>query len=65
MLKERERRNEHKSPFKYLCLGWLGMDKTQVVIIGAGPSGLALGLALAKLQIRVGISSYMSWSAQF
>ena len=34
------------------------MDETEVVIIGAGPAGLALGLALAKFQIRVGRSSY-------
>ncbi len=30
------------------------MEETQVLIVGAGPSGLALGLALAKFQVRVG-----------
>lgn len=29
------------------------MEETQVLIVGAGPSGLALGLALAKFQVRV------------
>ena len=29
------------------------MEETQVLIVGAGPSGLTLGLALAKFQVRV------------
>ncbi|KAK0760479.1 hypothetical protein N5P37_006673, partial [Trichoderma harzianum] len=29
------------------------MEETQVLIVGAGPSGLALGLALARFQVRV------------
>lgn len=29
------------------------MEDTQVIIVGAGPSGLTLGLCLADLQIRV------------
>ena len=29
------------------------MEKTEVIIVGAGPSGLALGLSLAKFSIKV------------
>lgn len=29
------------------------MDETQVIIVGGGPAGLALGLSLARLKIHV------------
>lgn len=29
------------------------MERTTVVIVGAGPSGLAMGLALAKHRVKV------------
>lgn len=32
------------------------MEEVPVVIVGAGPSGLAMGLSLAKYEIKVGFS---------
>jgi 2-polyprenyl-6-methoxyphenol hydroxylase-like FAD-dependent oxidoreductase len=34
------------------------MDETQVIIVGGGPAGLALGLSLANHQIRVCVEAY-------
>jgi cation diffusion facilitator CzcD-associated flavoprotein CzcO len=35
------------------------MEETAVVIVGAGPSGLAMGLALAKYRIQVRSQNYI------
>jgi len=38
------------------------MEETQVIIVGGGPAGLALGLSLARLKIHVSSHHFDNYS---